>query len=518
MEVPAAHMVNPLHQRASTAILGDMNPTERIPHLHAVVLAGGSGTRFWPLSRELAPKQFVKLFGGVSLITRAVLRVSDLACEGGVHVLTNERLIDELRNHLKSQPEIVGLPIDYLAEPAPRNTAPAIALAAAYLRRIDPDALLVILPSDHLLEDGERWERTLRVATGLAEQGRLVTIGLTPTRPETGYGYIRLGDAIPGSGIGPTVGHEVGAFIEKPDRTTAEKFLSAGDYLWNSGMLVARADAILSELAEAGARRRTQESEAADRIAETAADIGSKDPSTWTSTHARDSFLGLPAVPFDKAVLEVSSKVAVVPADLDWSDVGSLLALEAIGQPDERGNVTAGDVVDIDSHDSIVYSEGRLVATLGLDDLIVVGTEDATLVAAKDRAQDVRLVVDALRAIGAREIVESRSSLRPWGSWTLLVKGEGFQVKTIDVTPGHRLSLQSHQHRSEHWIVVEGTALVTIDEATFTVKANESKYIPLGAVHRLENPGDTPLRIVEVAVGDYLGEDDIVRYADDWAR
>lgn len=495
-----------------------MSTTQRIPHLHAVILAGGSGTRFWPLSRELAPKQFVKIFGGVSLITRAVLRVAEMTSDGGVHVLTNERLLDELRNHLKSQPQIEDLPIDYLAEPTPRNTAAAIALAAAYLLRSDPDAIMVVLPSDHLLEDGERWARTLRVAAGLATDGRLVTLGLTPSYAETGYGYIRMGAPIPEHAEAEVVGHDVVAFVEKPDKATAEKFLGTGEYLWNSGMLVARADAVLRELERAGELATTADSAGSARIAATAREIGATDPHDWIGAATREAFGALPSVPFDKAALEVSGRVAVVPANLEWSDVGSLLALESVAEPDARGNTLAGNVVDIDSHDSIVYSADRLVATLGLSDVVVVDTADATLVAAKDRAQDVRLVVDALRAMGAREITESRSSLRPWGSWTMLIKSEGFQVKTIDVLPGQRLSLQSHAHRSEHWVVVEGTALVTIDDATFTVSASESRYIPLGAVHRLANMGEGTLRIVEVAVGDYLGEDDIVRYEDDWAR
>jgi mannose-1-phosphate guanylyltransferase/mannose-6-phosphate isomerase len=495
-----------------------MNTTPHIPHLHAIVLAGGSGTRFWPLSRELAPKQFVSIFGGVSLITRAVMRVSTMVDDSGIHVLTNERLLDELRNHLKSQAEIKGLAVDYLAEPTPRNTAAAIALAAAYLVRIDPDAIMVVLPSDHLLEDGERWERTMRVAAGLAAEGRLVTLGLTPSYPETGYGYIRMGSPIPGHAEENVLGHEVVEFVEKPDKETAEAFLDTGEYLWNSGMLVARADAVLRELTLAGEKAATEASSGSAKIAQTAGVVAASAPSTWTTDEARALFASLPSVPFDKAALEVSGRVAVVPADLTWSDVGSLLALESVADSDERGNTLSGNVVDVDSHDSIVYSADRLVATLGLKDMIVVDTADATLVASKDRAQDVRLIVDALRVMGAREVVESRSSLRPWGSWTMLVKGDSFQVKTIDVLPGHRLSLQSHGHRSEHWIVVEGTALVTIDDATLTLSTGESGYIPLGSVHRLENAGAVPLRIVEVAVGDYLGEDDIVRYEDDWSR
>lgn len=489
-----------------------------IPHLHAVILAGGSGTRFWPLSRELSPKQFVTMFGGVSLITQAVDRVRSLTAAGGIHVLTNERLLDELRNHLTAQPTLEACAIEYLAEPTPRNTAPAIALAAAHLERIDPDAVMIVLPSDHVLEDGERWERTLRVAVDLASTGRLVTLGLEPARAETGYGYIRMGDAIPGFGENGTAGHNVAAFIEKPDQATAERFIAEGGYLWNSGMLVARASTVLAELMAAGGRHATPDSERSAEIAAIAREVAALEPAGWTSADARAQFAELPSVPFDKAVLEVSDAVAVVPADLKWSDVGSLAALETIATPDERGNVHSGNIVDIDSHDSIVYSADRLVATIGLEGLMVVDTPDATLVAPKERAQDVRLIVDALKASGAREIVENRSSLRPWGKWTMLVKGTGFQVKTIDVQPGQRLSLQSHEHRSEHWVVVEGRGRITRGTEVFDVGPNESAYIPQGFVHRLENPGTGLLRIVEIAVGSYLGEDDIVRYEDDWER
>jgi len=495
-----------------------MPNTAPIPHLHAIVLAGGSGTRFWPLSRELSPKQFVSIFGGVSLITRAVERVARLTPAGGIHVLTNERLLDELRNHLKAQSSLTDVSIDYLAEPTPRNTAPAIALAAAYLLRSDPDAVMVVLPSDHLIDDGEVWDRTIRLAADLAGDDRLVTIGLEPTRAETGYGYIRMGDAITGFERDGVSGHEVASFVEKPDLETAEGFLAEGSYLWNSGMLVARADVILRELTLAGERATTADSAEAALVAETAREIAASPPSEWIGAAARERFGSLPAVPFDKAALEVSDVVAVVPTDMPWSDVGSLLALEELAEPNEHGNVLVGNVTDIGSSGTIVYSQDRLVATLGLEDLVVVDTADATLVARKDRAQDVRLLVEALKAMGAPEVVETRSSLRPWGSWTLLLETEGFKVKTIDVLPGCRLSLQSHQHRSEHWIVVAGTALVTLDDATFTVSPGESTYIPLGALHRLENASDSALRIVEVAVGDYLGEDDITRYQDDWAR
>lgn len=493
-------------------------PTARIPHLHAVILAGGSGTRFWPLSRELSPKQFVDIFGGVSLITHAVRRVASLAEDGGVHVLTNERLLDELRNHLKAQAELADVHIEYLAEPIPRNTAAAVALAAAYLLALDRDAILVVLPSDHLLKDDERWERTLRLAAHVADNGRLVTLGLQPSYPETGYGYIHAGAPIAGAVEGDIQAHEVTAFMEKPDRVTAERFVADGGYMWNSGMLVARADVVLAELTRAGEKSATPASAGSAVIADVACEVASLGPAAWTSDAARERFAALPSVPFDKAALEVSPVVAVVPTDIAWSDVGSLLALEHVAPADERGNVLDGNVVDIDSQNSIVYSQDRLVATMGLDGLMVVDTADATLVAPKARAQDVRLIVDKLREAGAPEIVESRSSLRPWGSWTRLVKGAGFQVKTIDVLPGQRLSLQSHEHRSEHWVVVEGRGRITRNGEVIELGPNESSYIPIGMVHRLENIGDTILRIVEIAVGDYLGEDDITRLADDWSR
>jgi mannose-1-phosphate guanylyltransferase/mannose-6-phosphate isomerase len=489
-----------------------------LPHLHAVILAGGSGSRFWPLSRELGPKQMLSVFGGVSLITRAVQRITSACDVGSLHVITNERLLDELRNHLKSQPALRGLEIDYLAEPAARNTAPAVALAAAYVKRIDPDAVMVVLPSDHLLEDGEAWRHTIEVAYRLAEDRYLVTIGLEPDKPETGYGYIKVGQAMAGHDVGGIRGHAASGFVEKPDLETARLFLSEGDYMWNSGILVARVDVVLEELRKAGERAASEESAHGASIAETAEWLASRPKGEWPTEEPIARFAALPAVPFDKAALEVSDRVAVVPVHLEWSDVGSLLSLSQLAAPDERGNVRVGRVVDVDSRDVVAYSQDRLLATLGVKDLLVVDTPDATLIADKGRAQDVRLIVDALKAVNAPEVVAARSSLRPWGSWTLLMKSDGFQIKSIDVLPGERLSLQSHARRSEHWIVVEGVARVARDGEEIDVLANESVYLPTGTVHRLENPGPGPLKVIEVAVGEYLGEDDIVRYEDDFGR
>lgn len=486
--------------------------------LHAVILAGGAGTRFWPLSRELNPKQMLSIFGGVSLMTRAVDRIRPFVGDDAVHVVTGERLFDEIRNHLKAQPQLEGLNVDYLVEPCGRNTAPALALAAAVLVREDPDAVIIMLPSDHLLTEDDAWRDTVSVAWKLAEAGHLVTIGLMPDSPETGFGYIHAGAEIDGFAQGAVSGHAVAEFVEKPSLELAKRYLADGGYLWNSGMLVAKASVILGELRAAGAASATPESAHGTRIVEVAEQLAGMPRERWATDDARELYASLPSVPFDKAALEVSEKVAVVPTALDWSDVGSLLAIEKLAEPDERGNVLVGRCFDVGSRDVLAYSADRLVATLGLDDVLVVDTADATLVAAKDRAQDVRLVVDALKAIGAPEVVTSRASLRPWGSWSLLMKGEGFQIKSIDVLPGHRLSLQSHAHRSEHWIVIDGVARVECDDVVSDLEANESVYLPAGAVHRLENAGDVPLKVIEVAVGAYLGEDDIVRYEDDFGR
>ncbi len=484
-----------------------------LPDLHAVILAGGAGTRFWPLSREMAPKQLLTLFGDESLIAGAVGRIERFA-GGGVHVLTSEALADELKNHLLSQPSIAGESIEVLAEPLPRNTAFAIALAAARLVAIDPDAVMIVLPSDHILTDDDEWTRCIGAAYDAAKAGKVVTFGLVPTRPETGYGYIKAG--------APLAEHqttcEVSCFVEKPDAETARKYFEGREFLWNSGMFLVKASRVLEELETAGDRALTEDSAGGRKIADAARTIASWGPARWNTEQARDVALSAPAVPFDKAVLEVSDDVAVVPATLNWSDVGSLLALDELAAPDDDGNRLMGRAIDVDSHDVTTFSEGRLVATLGLRDVIVVDTPDATLVAAKERAQDVRQVVDALRAMGAEEAVRSGKSVRPWGTWTLLLDSPGYKVKRIEIAPGKRLSLQSHANRSEHWVVVAGEAHVQRDGESVVVRAGESTYLPAGMVHRLANEGEEPLVVVEIAVGTYLGEDDIVRYEDDWSR
>lgn len=482
-----------------------------IEHLYATILAGGSGQRFWPLSRELSPKQLLSMFGTESLISQAVHRIIPFAAgSSSVIITTNERLFDELRNHLMSQPDVQLHGLRYIVEPVPRNTAPAIALAAATFVVEDPDAIMVVLPSDHLLEDGPLWTDCIRAAAAAAEADYLVTIGITPTRAETGYGYIRAAEALTHFSAGDVTPHVVEEFVEKPDYQRATEFVASGEYYWNAGIFVMKASRVLDELARSG--------DDGAAIAEVARWIASQPATERSGDEARERFASLEALSIDKAVMERSDRVAVIPAPLKWSDVGSLLALEDVGEQDAAGNVRCGRGVDVDSSGTIVYSTDRLVATLGVQDLIVVDTADATLVLPKDRVQDVRAVVEALKADGAREVVEPKVSLRPWGSWTSLLKSEGHQIKLLDVKPGARLSLQLHNHRSEHWVVVAGTARVTCGDDVVTVGVNESTFIPVGAVHRLENPGTESLRVIEVQVGDYVGEDDIVRIEDDWTR
>ncbi len=498
-----------------------MLKTRAIPDLHAVVLAGGSGTRFWPLSREMSPKQMLSVFGGTSLITQAIERVAEACGPDRIHVLTSPRLLSEVRDHLVCQESLVNLEPDVVAEPAARNTAPAIVLAAAYIKRLDPDALIAILPSDHLLEPGSLWNETLAAAAALAREGRLVTIGLTPTAPETAYGYIRVGETLAAADTaadGTEPGHVVAEFTEKPDAATAERYLAQGGYLWNSGMLVARAADVLAEVRAAGREARAPDAADGERIAEVAEWLATLTPSEWHSAEAVARFASLPSVQFDRAVLEVSPNIAVVPTEMPWSDVGSLLTLASLGEADERGNVLLGQAVDLDSQGVVAYAPERLVATLGLEDVLVVDTLDATLVAAKDRAQDVRRLVDALATAGAPEVIEHRTNLRPWGQWTVLLRAPGYQIKSVEVIPRRRLSLQTHSRRSEHWVVVEGRALVELDGERIELGPNESAFVPPGVRHRLANAGDVTLKVIEVAVGDYLGEDDIERFEDDWDR
>ncbi|MCL2503559.1 MAG: mannose-1-phosphate guanylyltransferase/mannose-6-phosphate isomerase [Coriobacteriia bacterium] len=525
------------HQPASTS-----RSVPPIEHLYGCVLAGGKGQRFWPLSRELSPKQLLSVFGTDSLITQAVRRVLPYAggagaaggtdapggtggggagCtrDGSVLIVTGELLVDEIRNHLSAVAAAAKDPafqrLRYLVEPLPRNTAPAVALAAAVLAADDPEALMIVLPSDHLLDAGEVWAEAVHTASMMARDGYLVTLGIRPTRPETGYGYIRGAQELAEYAGGRLRPLKAAAFVEKPSLDVAERYLASGEYFWNAGIFVMKATRVLEELRAAG----SDGAAIAEAAQWTAAQwVAARSGDEAVADMARERFSAVPALSIDVAVMERSDAVAVIPADIAWNDVGSLLALEKVAEADDSGMVRAGRGIDIGSTDSVVYSADRLVATLGIENLIVADTQDATLVVHKEHAQDVFLVFEALKAAGAEEVTEPKVSMRPWGSWTVLYQGLGFKIKLIEIKEGARLSLQRHFRRSEHWIVVEGLAVVTLGDEQLDVAVNESTFIPVGETHRLGNGGSGLLKVIEVQVGGYLGEDDITRLDDDWDR
>ncbi len=465
--------------------------------IKAVVLAGGSGSRLWPLSRQQLPKQFLKLDGDSSLLESTIHRLQPLVGKDDVWVVTGE-------THASGEAYAELAAYNQILEPVGRNTAPAIALAAALLMdQTGDDPVMVVLPADHIIKRPEAFRAVLQQAVEVAESGQLVTFGIKPDRPDTGFGYIETEAASDSSAL------PVKRFTEKPDAATAERFLAQGNYYWNSGMFVWRASVILDEI-----RRWIPELDTVLQQMRAAWQQGE----AWQKVVQR-SFADMPNVSIDYGVLEHSQRVSLVPCDIDWSDVGSWDAVYEISTPDENGNVLDGDVIAIDCAGSLLRGKERLLAAVGLEDMIVVETADAILLARRGDSQRVREIVDKLKARGSREHIEHLTVRRPWGSYTVLEDHDsGYKMKRIEVTPGHRLSLQRHQHRSEHWVVVSGTATVTCDTETFTISKNESAYIPIGVKHRLENKGQVPLHIVEVQVGEYLGEDDIERFDDSYGR
>ncbi|MGY3266001.1 mannose-1-phosphate guanylyltransferase/mannose-6-phosphate isomerase [Lysobacter sp. HA35] len=468
--------------------------------LHPVVLSGGSGTRLWPLSRQNQPKQFLALVGDRSLYQETVLRASRLPdAEAPVTVCAGDH-----RFMVGEQLQAVGLGNGgILLEPMARNTAPAIAIAALHLLARDPDALMLVLPADHLIEDEAAFRDAVERAMGLASDGWLVTFGIRPDYAETGYGYILGGTSLGDAGFA------VERFVEKPDRATAEGYVAHGGYSWNSGMFLFRASWYLDELARhapaiADAARKAYSSATRDL------DFIRIDP---------DAFAASPNDSIDYAVMEKTDRAAVVPVSCGWSDIGSWSALWSVAERDADNNRHDGDVISVDSRGNLVRAaERRMIATLGVEDLVIVDTPDATLVARKDRVQDVKMLVDRMKADGRTEHLVHRKVYRPWGSYDSLSVGERFQVKRIVVNPGAALSLQRHAHRAEHWIVVSGVAEVTCDERVFDLRENESTFIPQGSVHRLRNKGTEPVELIEVQSGHYLGEDDIVRLEDVYGR
>lgn len=467
-----------------------------------VLLSGGSGVRLWPMSREQFPKQLLSLCSERSMLQDTATRVVDQAHFNAPLVICN----NEHRFIIAEQLRQSGVkPTAILLEPEGRDTAAAAAIAALQARRADADAVILLLPADHRVSDAEGFRAAVLRALPAAEAGNLVTFGIEPTRPETGYGYIRQGGALTvGEGL-----HRVAAFVEKPDLVRAEAMLAEGGYAWNSGMFLFRADAFLAELAV----------HAPDVLAGAEAAIeAARDDLDFVRLDAA-AFATAPKISIDRAVMEKTGRAAVLPISIGWADVGSWAALWDIGDKDEDGNVIIGDAILQDAGSCYVRSEeGQLTAVVGLRDVVVVTTADAVLVAHRDQAQNVKQLVERLRREGRSEPVIHRLVHRPWGSYQSVHDGERFQVKQLTVNPGCRLSLQKHYHRAEHWVVVGGTALVTRGEEQLYIYENQSIYLPIGTVHRLENPGKLPLDIIEVQSGSYLGEDDIVRLEDNYGR
>lgn len=477
-------------------------------HVYAVILAGGSGTRFWPLSRHHYPKQLLRIMGQETLIQQTMRRVIHCTSPSRVLISTNATQAESICMQLGEWKD--DLKDNFIIEPEGRNTAPAIALVATELLRRDPDAVMLVLPADHVVKKEAKFAAAVALGVDLAAQGYLVTFGIKPTRPETGFGYIQPNPRASLGKRGGLAGYLVKRFVEKPDAATAGKYLRAGNYYWNSGMFLWKASTILEEI--------DRHQPALGRAMIAIARMGSLAGGGLDSERVTKAYCKLEPVSVDTGVMEKSSQAAMIPVDFGWSDVGSWSSLEEVAPCDRNGNVVVGNVVDLDSKHSILYADRRVVATIGLDNIVVVDTPDATLICPKSRAQDVKKVVEVLKQKGAPEHLEHLTVYRPWGSYTILEEGPGYKVKRVTVNPGGRLSLQMHRQRSEHWVIIAGTARVTCGDHMFDLYVGQSTGIPKETRHRLENRGTEPLHIIEVQNGPYLGEDDIVRFQDDYGR
>lgn len=464
-----------------------------------VIMAGGSGTRLWPLSRTQYPKQFLKLSpDGYTLLQATLLRLKNLDCADPILICNEEH-----RFLAAEQMREIGITAKIILEPEGKNTAPAITLAALYQTQQakDSDTIMLVLAADHVITEQAQFEHSIMQALELAKHDKLVTFGIVPTHAETGYGYIEKGNAA-------LNGFQVQRFVEKPDATTAEQYLESKKFLWNSGMFMFKADVYLNELQKY------------------AQDIYSSCVASMQDTKAdldfiridKDAFKQCRSESIDYAVMEQTQDAVVVPLDANWNDVGSWSALWDIQNKDDQGNVIQGDVITVKSQNNYVFSESRLVSLLGVDNLVVIETKDAILVADKSKVQDIKKIVETIKEQGRTEHFCHREVYRPWGKYDSIDHAERYQVKRITVKPGQKLSIQMHHHRSEHWIVVNGTAKIHKGKESFLLTENQSTYIPLGEIHALENPGKVQLELIEVQSGSYLGEDDIVRFEDLYGR
>ncbi len=452
----------------------------------AVVLAGGSGTRLWPLSRYTYPKQFIKL-EGKTLLLRTLERVCHVNPDLVVIVANKE-----YEFLIKEELEKIHCDNEVLFESSPKNTAPAMALAVNYLRKkgTPDDSVIFLFPSDHIISPVEKFAEDIRIAEALAKKGFIATFGIKPKHPETGFGYIEVGEMINNRAF------RVKTFREKPDIKLAVEYLKSGKYLWNSGMFAFRIDTILEEMKN-----------------------HSPDIYKVINNQEDVNFDNMPTISIDYAVMEKTNKAVVVESSFDWSDVGSWNGFyNVLDKKDANGNVISGNVVSLDSKNSLFISEGKLTVAIGLEECVVITTPDAVFVSPKSQAERVKEAVSTLKEQGRREIIEHRTVYRPWGSYTVLEEGERYKIKRITIKPGASLSLQMHYHRSEHWVVVKGTARVVLENREMVVHEDESFYVPKSKKHRLENPGKIPTEIIEVQTGEYLGEDDIVRFEDVYGR
>lgn len=467
-----------------------------------VIMAGGSGTRLWPLSRALYPKQFLPLIsdnaGGFTMLQATVKRLKQLDVVAPVTICNEEH-----RFIVAEQLRSIGGVGSIVLEPQGRNTAPAIALAANIVKQLNKgdDPLLLILAADHVIQNEAAFTEAVQKAMPLAEQGKLVTFGIVPQSAHTGYGYIQRGEALES-------GFTVKEFVEKPDMDTAKDYLDGGKHYWNSGMFLFKASRYLDEL----------KTHRPDIAAACEASLKNTSIDLDFTRVIKEEFIKCPDESIDYAVMEKTQDAVVVPLDAGWNDIGSWAALWEESSKDQNGNAVIGDAILQDTHNCLVHSNERLVATVGLEDIVIVDTKDAVMVAHKDKIQDVKAIVAKLKAQGRNEWQLHREVYRPWGKYDSIDNGDRYQVKHITVNPGDKLSLQMHHHRAEHWVVVSGTAKVTLEEEARLLTENESIYIPIGVIHSLENPGKLPLEMIEVQSGSYLGEDDIVRFEDRYGR
>jgi mannose-1-phosphate guanylyltransferase/mannose-6-phosphate isomerase len=468
----------------------------KTPAISGIILAGGIGSRFWPLSRSKYPKQVLRLLGSESLIQSTIERLLPLIPLARLAVVTNAAQADVINLEILRKG---WQGIRLILEPEGRNTAPAVGLAAALLDAGDPQRLLAVFPADHFIRDQASLLAALEQGAVWAQAGYLVTFGIPPSRPETGYGYIKQGRSLDEAGTG----FHATSFIEKPDMARAQAFLNEGGYYWNSGIFLFRRDVLLAAFQRF--------------LPEVYQGLTSLGPN-YRQESLEAAYRKFPSISLDHGIMERVDNVALVPVEMGWNDVGTWGALQDIFPRDAQGNVILGRVLDHNSKDCTFFAQSRLVATIGLENVIVVDTPDATLVCHRDRVQEVKEVVEELNRQNMVESLIHPTVERPWGHYTVVEEGPGYKVKRIEVHPGSRLSLQMHQHRAEHWVVVQGTARVTIGTDIRLVTSNQSVYIPLRTAHRLENPESEPLRLIEVQTGDYLGEDDIQRLDDDYWR